>query len=403
MKPRILLIGHDANRAGAQVVLLQVMQQLHANGFSLVLLLAEAGPLLLDYEAVATVVFWPQQLTQLLGPLPDKLLGKLGLWQRLATQRANQQHADLRETIDPDSLALVLVNTVSAATLFRQLDLPGHVPVLAFLHELAMSVRQYANPDDLRHLLARATRLLTVSRATAHYYETAWQVPPGQIDLFTLLDLPALQQALDTANARPSNLPGLSDLPANALVVGGCGNAEWRKGTDLFVTLARMVIRPDVPEETPIYFIWVGLPPGPMHHDLSLDLAKANLTDRVRLIPPTPDVARYMARFDVFLLCSREDPYPLVVLEAGLSGVPVVCFAGAGGATELVETDGGAVVPYLDLTAAAAALHHLLTHQTLRREQGQTLRRKIQQRHSLSRSTSQLLALVNTYSRTILR
>ena len=390
----ILLIGHDANRAGAQLVLLQLMQQLSRNGIALHLLLGESGPLLPDYERLASVTIWPRQAEYVVSPTADKVLGKLGLWSRKADQQQQRQHEALHNALQLDTIDLVLVNTVTSSTYFRQLPLRPNVPVLAFLHELAMSVNLYANPDDLGYLLQRATRILTVSKATARYYETTWQVAPDRITLFTHIDLPAIQHALDAAEGQTGPLPGLDDLPANALVVGSCGNAEWRKGTDLFVSLARMLANLNAEQNQPVYFVWVGLPPGQLHDDLTLDVAKAGLVNRVQFVAPTPDVLRYMARFDVFLLCSREDPYPLVMLEAGLSGVPVVCFDGAGGAAELVETDGGAVVPYLDLLAMAKAIQRLANDADLRRKQGQTLRQKIQQRHNLQRSTSEFMAIL---------
>ncbi|MEZ0483593.1 glycosyltransferase family 4 protein [Fibrella aquatica] len=390
----ILLIGHDANRAGAQLVLLQLMQRLEAQGFALFLLLGEGGPLLADYEKLASVTIWPKPEKYVVGPTTDKILGKLGLWQQQADRQHQQQRETLHTALQLDSIDLVVVNTVTSGHYFKQLPVSDNVPVLAFVHELAMSVNQYTKPDELRYLLERATRILAVSKATARYYETVWHVSPNRITLFTLIDLPAIQQALDAAKTRKGALPGLDNLPENAIVVGGCGNAEWRKGTDLFVSLARMLINQIPAEQPPVYFVWVGLPPGPLHNDLTLDVAKANLTNRVRFVAPTPDVLRYMERFDLFLLCSREDPYPLVMLEAGLSGVPVVCFDGAGGAAELVETDGGAVVPYLDLLAMTQALQELVTRADIRRQKGQTLRQKIRQRHSLQQSTDQFLALI---------
>ncbi|MBO0952418.1 glycosyltransferase family 4 protein [Fibrella forsythiae] len=395
----ILLIGHDANRAGAQLVLLQLMQQLKENGFTLHLLLGDGGPLLADYQQLSTVTLWPHSEKYVVGQTADKILGKLGLWQQLADKQQLRQRNALHSALQLDALDLVLVNTVTSGQMFRQLPIRSNVPVLAFVHELAMSVQQYTNPDDLRYLLQRATRILAVSRATAQYYETAWQVSPSRITLFTHIDLPAIQQALDTANHQAGSLPGLDDLPANALIVGGCGNAEWRKGTDLFVSLARLFTNLTKGAGQPaVYFVWVGLPPGQLHNDLALDAAKAGLGDRIRFVAPTPAVLRYMARFDLFLLCSREDPYPLVMLEAGLSGVPVVCFNGAGGAAELVETDGGIAVPYLDLLSMAQAVQRLVVDADLRRQLGKALRQKIQQRHNLAQSTSQFLALVSSIS-----
>ncbi len=371
------------------------MQQLNGEGFTLYLLLGEGGPLLGAYEQVATVSLWPRQEQYVAGPTADKVLGKLGLWQQQANRQQQRQYDDLYNELHLDTVDLVLVNTVTSSRLFRQLPLRHNVPVLAFVHELAMSVQQYTKPGDLQYLLQRATRILAVSQATARYYETAWQVPPDRITLFTLIDLPAIQQSLDESGTQTGSLSGLDDLPAGSIVVGGCGNAEWRKGTDLFVSLARML--PNLatqPNQPPVYFVWVGLPPGPLYDDLTLDVAKAGLTDRIRFVAPTPYVLRYMARFDLFLLCSREDPYPLVMLEAGLSGVPVVCFDGAGGAAELVETDGGMVVPYLDLLSMAQALQTLIEDPDLREKMGLAIQSKIQQRHSLQRSTEQFVALL---------
>ena len=203
-----------------------------------------------------------------------------------------------------------------------------------------------------------------------------------------------MQQAV----AQPTIYPSLG-LPADALIVGGCGNAEWRKGNDLFITLARQVIgraeanrTADTPNR-PVHFVWVGVPAGALRDDLVLDIRKAGLADQVHLISPTPDVLRYMSRFDVFLLCSREDPYPLVVFEAGLCGVPVVCFDGAGGAPELVETDGGFVVPYLDLDAMSNRVLTLLHDPDLRHKMGQRLGQKILERHPAQQSVETLVTL----------
>ncbi|HEX9957060.1 MAG TPA: glycosyltransferase, partial [Fibrella sp.] len=183
---KILLIGHDANRAGAQLVLLQLMQQLNARGFTLYLLLGEGGPLLAAYERIATVKLWPRPERYMAGPTADKVLGKLGIWQQLSDRQQQRQRDGLHEALHLDTIDLVLVNTVTSGRYFRQLPLRENVPVLVFVHELAMSVHQYARPDELQYLLGRAARILAVSQATARYYETTWQVSPDRITLFTL-------------------------------------------------------------------------------------------------------------------------------------------------------------------------------------------------------------------------
>ncbi|GAB3947931.1 hypothetical protein GCM10028805_21100 [Spirosoma harenae] len=391
----LLLIGHDANRAGAQLVLLNLMRLLKAEGFQMRLLLGEGGPILEDYQAVCPVIIWPAQPRYIVGALADKVLGKLGLWQSLHNRQLESHQRDIRAQLALDTVDLVLVNTVTSSRWFRQLDIPAKTPVVTFVHELAMSVRIYTHPDELAYLLQRTNHLLAVSKATARYYEQVHGFNPARISLYTLIDTPSLESNVQKARSQPTIYSSLG-LPDDALIVGGCGNAEWRKGNDLFVTLAKQVIgRYRNTTGQPIHFVWVGMPPGSLHDDLWLDIQKAGLASYVHLIPPTPDVLRYISRFDVFVLCSREDPYPLVVFEAGLCDVPVVCFDGAGGSPELVETDGGFVVPYLDLDAMSERILELLHQPALRQQMGKRLGQKILERHPAQQSVQTLVYLFN--------
>ncbi|WP_232540962.1 glycosyltransferase family 4 protein [Spirosoma endbachense] len=371
-------------------MLLNLMRLLKVEGFQMHLLLGEGGPLLDEYRSICTVTIWPAPDRYVMGAVADKILGKLGLWDRFYQQQMQDRQQAIRASLGLDSIDLVLVNTVTSSRWFGQLGIPDKTPVVTFVHELDMSVRMYTQPDELAYLLRRTNHLLAVSRATARYYEEQHGFDPARITLFTLIDTPALERNVQHARQQPTIYKTLG-LPDNALIVGGCGNAEWRKGNDLFVTLARQVIG-RVPEAS-IHFVWVGVPPGSLRDDLLLDIRKAGMEQRVHLIPPTPDVLRYMSHFDVFALCSREDPYPLVVFEAGLSEVPVVCFDGAGGSPELVETDGGFVVPYLDLDGMSNRILDLLNDPEQRRAMGKRLSEKILERHPAHQSVETLVTL----------
>ncbi|GAB2542465.1 glycosyltransferase family 4 protein [Spirosoma aerophilum] len=394
----LLLIGHDANRAGAQLVLLNLMRLLQEQGMSMHLLLGDGGPLLDEYRAICPVTIWPAPDRYVVNELADKILGKLGLWERLYKQKQAAHQKAISQQLQLESTDVVLVNTVTSGHWFGQLNLPKKIPVVTFVHELDMSVQIYTRPDELAFLLNRTTQLLAVSKATARYYEQQHGFDPARITLYTLIDTPSLERNVREAMSQPSIYPSLG-LPANALIAGGCGNAEWRKGNDLFISLARQVIGREKSQERPVHFVWVGVPDGTLRSDLLLDIRKAGLVDRVHLIPPTPDVLRYMSRFDVFVLCSREDPYPLVVFEAGLCGVPVVCFEDAGGSPELIETDGGFVVPYLDLDAMSDRILTLLHTPALRQMMGKRLSQKIMERHPAQQSVETLVTLFTKLTR----
>lgn len=372
------------------------MRLLKATGIQMRLLLGDGGPLLDEYRAICPVVIWPTPDRYVVGALTDKVLWKLGVWQKFHDRQTKAHQQVIRAQLGLDSVDLVFVNTVTSSRWFGQLGIPDKIPVITFVHELDMSVRMYTRPDELKYLLGRTTQLLSVSKATARYYEQQQGFDPAHITLYTLIDTPSLERNVQQARQQPSIYESLG-LPANALIVGGCGNAEWRKGNDLFVTLARQVIGRTTAQDQPVHFVWVGVPPGSLRDDLLLDIRKAVLADRVHLIPPTPDVLRYMSRFDVFVLCSREDPYPLVVFEAGLCGVPVVCFADAGGSPELVETDGGFIVPYLDIDTMSDRVLALLRQPGLRKQMGERLGQKILERHPAHQSVETLVTLFKKY------
>lgn len=54
------------------------------------------------------------------------------------------------------------------------------------------------------------------------------------------------------------------------------------------------------------------------------------------LVDPTPDIGLYNAGADLYLLTSREDPFPNVVLEALDAKLPVIGFKNAGGFEDVV-------------------------------------------------------------------
>jgi len=118
-------------------------------------------------------------------------------------------------------------------------------------------------------------------------------------------------------------------------------------------------------------------------------------------LPAVPNPETYFGAFDLFALTSREDPFSVAMLEAALCGLPIVCFAGAGGAVELVEHDAGIVVPYLDLSAMAIACVDLLLDDTRRRKVGENARAKVQAHYMLDQQGPKILSVIEAAIREV--
>lgn len=55
-------------------------------------------------------------------------------------------------------------------------------------------------------------------------------------------------------------------------------------------------------------------------------------------------------------MTSKEDPFPLVCIEVGMMGKPIICFDKATGTQEVIENGGGQIVPYLNVDKMAEAI-----------------------------------------------
>jgi len=135
-------------------------------------------------------------------------------------------------------------------------------------------------------------------------------------------------------------------VPETAPVIGSVFRLYDEKRPLLWVETAALVAaaRPDC------HFVIVGA--GPLRGAVLKRAHRGGLAERLHCPGTSREASGYLSMFDVFLLTSRAEGTPNVVLEASLAGVPVVATA-AGGTAETIE-DG--VTGFLVRDASAATL-----------------------------------------------
>jgi glycosyltransferase involved in cell wall biosynthesis len=145
-----------------------------------------------------------------------------------------------------------------------------------------------------------------------------------------------------------------------------------RKGAEHVVALVALLAR----ERPGIRAAWVGGDRTTPYADLiATDIASAGLAGAFALPGEVADVAPWWPTEGVVVHLAREDPAPLVVLEAGLQGIPVVTWD-TGGAADLLRRAGldELVAAPGDLVAVADAVRHLLEDSRARADAGGALR-----------------------------
>lgn len=357
-EPIVLFVSHDAHRHGAQLLLLHLLRWLRAHtDLRFEILLKSGGELTADFEALAPTHHWPRDADAL-------------------AHRPN--------------VRLLYANTVTNGDVLAGLA-PLGCPVLTHVHELEHWIRHHVPPANLREVVQRTARWVAVSERVREVLIESVGVAPDAIDLvYEFLGPEALRPVDPATSARLRRDLG---IPPTAWVVGGSGTMDWRKGTDLFVQLAATTRRRS--PSRPVHFLWLGgARDGDAFAKLMHEARVAGVGDRVHFVGAVADPIAYTACFDVFALVSREDPFPLVVLEAAAQRVPVVCFADAGGAPELVDGTCGWVVPYLDVEAMAARVVQLLEAPEERRAFGERGAARVRAEHTVEVAGPRLVAIV---------
>jgi glycosyltransferase involved in cell wall biosynthesis len=348
MANKVLFVGHDANRAGAQLVLLHWIKAEAARGNKPYLLLARGGVLLKTYQKYAQVWVWEKGPSQL-----AKWVKKIPLLKR--EERINREPgiAEIKRLIarlQREKFDLILGNTVASLGLMQQLRLLN-ASFEAYIHELDFSLKMYASKEDMAFLRNDCRRVYAVSAQVQQVLQETYSVPQGNLAILPpIVELPKQQQ--DRGQEQRKSL----GIPANAPVVFGCGLAEWRKGTDIFVRVAKQLIA----KHADLHMVWVGVGNEPFSADLKAEKVKWDTENRLHLVPTQADPKPYFDMADLFFLSSREDPFPLVMLEAGYAATPIIGFKGAGGVNDFLAAHPELLVEYTDEAHAANKIETVL-------------------------------------------
>jgi glycosyltransferase involved in cell wall biosynthesis len=324
---KILFITHNASQSGAPLVLLYLMQWLKKNqpNYVLDILFVEGGLLEKEFNKVTNEQFYI-----------SKIKPKKTLWRKFRNKFFKhfniQNNKDFYNNIAKKKYDIIYSNTVVSAkygNLIKEKDL--RIKHLVHVHELKTIIDTLS--PNFKNIVPNIDYIIAVSKQVEQNLIKNFKVQKSKVSVVYEC------AKINILKNKKSN---------NTFVVGACGLSYWRKGNDLFLQVARYINKnfPDLD----IQFIWVGneYSDKPI---IDSDIEKLGLKEKVFFIGETSNTAQYFNNFDVFLMLSREDPFPLVCIEAAHYKIPILCFEKASGTSEVIKNGGGFVVPYLDIEA----------------------------------------------------
>ncbi len=143
-----------------------------------------------------------------------------------------------------------------------------------------------------------------------------------------------------------------------------------------------------------LHLVLVG--DGELRSAIEMKIDELGLGNHVSLLGSRSDVDKLMPSADIFVLSSKREGLPMVLMEAMSSGLPVVA-TDVGGIAELVHNNvNGALVPPQNADSLAEAINTILEHPNKALQMGKSARNLIINRYSLDKISESYAALYNS-------
>lgn len=159
----------------------------------------------------------------------------------------------------------------------------------------------------------------------------------------------------------------------NKLVLLSIGELHKNKGYDLLIPNLKKINRD---------FVYLIIGEGEERGNIVNIIKENNITDKVTLLGRVEDAYKYIKAADIFVLPSRTEAFPYVLLEAGLAGVCVLA-SNVGGIVEVIEKGKSGVLYDVNTVEVVEKVEELIDHPEMMHEYGKNIKSKIVDNFSL--------------------
>lgn len=349
---KVLFISHEAYRTGAPIVLLHLLKWLKKNtALQLDILLLNDGPLKPEFKAIGK--------TYVVQEIADRYSYPNRIKKKLFNSPVDPVEK-VTAKLAANGYDVVYGNTALSLPWLGTFKTAHHTKTICCIHELSYALNHCFSYDYLSQNLPPIDQIIAVSGAVKENLLNTYGLKDEQVALqYEFIDTAA------TVNDKASPLTADN----KTFIIGSGGTPEWRKGADLMVPLAQklMVQYPDLDFK----IAWLGADDENNYGKMiRFDAQKCGVSDKLLFIPPSNNPLDAIKQFDVFVVFSREDPFPLIALEAAFLSKPLIAFENSGGIPELVEQGAGLLASYLDIDALSRHIHQLYTDEQLKHQFG---------------------------------
>lgn len=332
-KKRILFFTPFATRTGSEMVLLYILKNIDRSRFEVGVVSFARGELLSEFPADIPVFIIPKTFNLL-----HKVQFYLGY---------NPILHGLRKVARDFKADLWYVNTTmlpETAMVAREFS----IKLITHFHELPLTYI-YVNGEGMKDIITYSHTLIGCSQVTCEAIRKA-----GGTNVELLYDFIDPSKLVENP-ARAAQIRRELGIPESDYVWIGSGMTSERKGFDMLPDIAEALDDPHV------HLVWVGgkVDDGLVYYTEHRCRTTKSRT-RIHLVgKQKEDYGNYLNIGNGFLLTSRQDPFPLVMIEAALLGKPIVSFP-SGGVSEFIKAGMGIVTEEISVRQMVAAMREVM-------------------------------------------
>ncbi|MBT4166182.1 glycosyltransferase [archaeon] len=329
---KILFINHEESRTGAPRVVFDVAKQIK-NYFEVKMVSFKKGSMHNEFaKEFNNIIYSPESL------IPE-------------SAENHSKKILLKEKPD-----LVYVNCIVSYIFAIEARKLG-IPVIFHIHELEEGFNYIQNSIYKNKFSKSANKFIAVSEKVRNLLIKKENCSPKNIALINAFI--SSKEILEKSKEKSiEEINKKLNKKSNEILITCVGTACKRKGTDILVETHKILKDKG---HNHFKIIWIG----EMQRDKEIINSILNREKGFLFLGEKENPFPYLNATDIFVLPSREDPFPLVVLESMALGKPSIVFKNGGGIPEAVNNCCGLVVENMNAKSLANAIIQLSENKEL--------------------------------------
>ena len=313
MKKKILLVSHSMSRTGAPKVVLNIANSLDKSIYEVMIYNVNSSLNQLNSEIKSNVLL--KEYYPLVSKLKNSRFLPVKYFFKVVGKFFNISN-HFEKTLSSFKPDLVIINTIFHLYL-SEITAKKGIKTVRYFHELESYIFSLSEEDKMC-LLTSTDTIWACSKKVKNILESFYSKKNIEV-VYPLIYLN------ENSQIEPEKKENFTVISAAAI--------NFRKGFDLWVDVAIATLKVN----KNIDFKWYGQAneKDPYFID-TMNKIPLSLKTRISYCGETKNLQNKLTSSDLFFLSSREDPFPIVCMEAIGTGIPCVGYK-SGGIIELEE------------------------------------------------------------------